>query len=158
MTFTNRLITDTIVTDKNAIKTELKTTPPEVAMKLKEYETFWINGVKVVYDVEHTFNLAIHKDIAESKYKHLIERGLLHFWNEEDEEHLWEGFEDWADEDDLKVLEASRQHYWHWSSLIHPADENDNPMYGEMEDEEHFKWLGIDENDTNEDLNDIGNG
>ena len=135
---------------KVEVKTEVKTTSPEVAYALGEYETFWINGVKVAYDVDHTFEIAIHKDIAESKYQYLIDKGLLHSWDSDDELR-----NEWMDEDELVVR---RQHYWHWSSLIHPVDDDDNYLYGEMEDEEHFKWLGIDENDTNEELNDIGNG
>ena len=61
-------------------------------------------------------------------------------------------------EDSPEDLEQVRQHYWHWSSLIHPLDEDENCIYGEMEDDEHFQWLGIDEDDINVEYCDIGNG
>ena len=126
-----------------------RTDKPEVVFYSDHEEPFYINGLRVGYDAEHTFVLAIHKDIAESKYQDLIAKKLLVKWDPDDD-YRWEG----SPED----LAAVREHYWHHSSLVHALDEDDNYEYGEIDDDVHFNWLGIDEEDVNEEYCDIGNG
>ena len=148
--FTNRL------TDQAEAKTEVRNTPPK-ERPYADGVTFFINGKRCLND-DHSFNFAIHKDVAEVKYKQLIEDEVLFSFVEDEYRDFvsctWD--EDEVDEY-LAEIPDRKNYYWYEGSTIHQVDENDEYV-DTLEDEDIFAWLGIDPADADNDYYDVGNG
>ena len=133
---------------------EQETTPYEECTQCED-ETVLFNGKKTVWDQNNFFTYWVDPDVAQEKYKDLIENETLTLMSEDEEEdyidHAKMQIEYFNDGEQyqamMEALPFMKKFYqfkffWAWS-----MNENSGTYSDAVSEDDIFKWAGLDPKD-----------
>jgi len=128
--------------------TNTEETTPYSDAQYKDENVFY-KGLPVQWDEDHNFTYFIPNEIAESKYKHLIEEGVITEWDEEEYMDDIEQYEDDPKEYQyhLSQIPWRQKHYefffqWGWC-----LDKEKDAYCIPIDSDAVIEWAGLEKGD-----------